>query len=83
MLFNIQPILQTQIESAAQVIFDSFARDQVESEQASADFQDYLLYMSATNAETELGFVAINENNEVVGALLCCDLSDALSFDDA
>lgn len=83
MPFTIKPILFSQVEAMAQVIFDSFARDQFDSEHVNQEFLGYLTYVSSENVQNALGYVALNENDEVIGGVLCCDLNGALSFEGA
>ncbi|MFZ3520233.1 GNAT family N-acetyltransferase [Vibrio harveyi] len=83
MPFTIEPITHKHIDSVAKVIFDSFASNQVDSEHVNEEFLDYLTYMSVTNVESNLGYVAVDSNNEIIAGVLCCDLKEALSFDNA
>lgn len=83
MLFKIESISLSHIESLSSVIFESFSNHQIDCGHINEEFRDYLLYTSVLNVESMLGYVAINMSNEVIGGVLCCDLKDSLLFENA
>ena len=80
-LFKIEPVGKENIEGVATVIATEFCERQISSEYDTSyeEFKEYLVHAAQECASDQLGFAArSNETNEIVGAVVACDLADTM-----